>query len=595
MAVVGERKKRLWKKSFRRRKKDALSLGQQADEQIEEFLIRRFERLVSVKRFVFLWTILALALLVATILQYRNLSSYYQVLRPAPGGIYSEGLVGDFSNANPLYSAGAANASVSKLVFSGLFKYNKDNKLVGDLATSWDLDKNQTRYIVHLRHNVLWHDGAPFTADDVIFTYQTIQNPEAQSSLYSSWQGIKVTKKDAYTVNFDLPDPLSSFPYSMVNGIVPAHLLKKVPAVQMRSAEFNTDPVGTGPFEWKFVEVTGADSSKKQQRISLAAYDHYWAGRPKLDGFNITTFTNDKQLIAAFNKKQLNAISGLDSVPGDLASNKNIHIYRTTLTSAVMAFFNNSNPILSDVNVRRALVAGVDRNKIPSLLDYGVDLVNGPLLPGQLGYNPAIGEPAYNQDQANKSLDKSGWTKGKDGIRTKDGKPLRLTLSAQDTQDYTQIAQFLQRQWGSLGVKVEVHYYSVDDLQNVIIADHDYDILLYGISIGVDPDVFAYWDSSQASVSSQGHLNLSEYKSTAADQALEGARTRADSKTRAIKYKAFLSTWAQDVPALALYQPNYLYVSRGKVFNYGRPEFNSGADRYANVNQWMIRQKRVSM
>lgn len=191
MAVVDKQKKRRWKKSFRRRKKNAAALSQQADKQIEEFLIRRFERLVYVRRFVFLWTALMAVLFVATILQFRNLSSYYQVLRPVPGGIYSEGLVGDFSNASPLYSAGAANASVSKLVFSGLFKYNQDNKLVGDLAKDWTLDKNQTRYVVHLRHDVFWHDGAPFTADDVVFTYQTIQDPEAQSSLYPSWKGIK--------------------------------------------------------------------------------------------------------------------------------------------------------------------------------------------------------------------------------------------------------------------------------------------------------------------------------------------------------------------------------------------------------------------
>jgi ABC-type transport system substrate-binding protein len=87
---------------------------------------------------------------------------------------------------------------------------------------------------------------------------------------------------------------------------------------------------------------------------------------------------------------------------------------------------------------------------------------------------------------------------------------------------------------------------------------------LYGISLGVDPDVFAYWDSSQASISSQGHLNLSEYKSKAADQALESARTRADAQLRVTKYKAFLTAWTNDAPALALYQPNMLYISGGR-------------------------------
>jgi ABC-type transport system substrate-binding protein len=130
-----------------------------------------------------------------------------------------------------------------------------------------------------------------------------------------------------------------------------------------------------------------------------------------------------------------------------------------------------------------------------------------------------------------------------------------------------------------------VHYYSNDDIQKAVVPSHDYDILLYGISIGVDPDVFAYWDSSQASLSSQGHLNLSEYKSKAADQALESGRTRTDPELRATKYRGFLTAWANDVPALALYQPNSIYVSRGPVFNFERKAANTSADRFYNVKR----------
>jgi ABC-type transport system substrate-binding protein len=153
----------------------------------------------------------------------------------------------------------------------------------------------------------------------------------------------------------------------------------------------------------------------------------------------------------------------------------------------------------------------------------------------------------------------------------------------------------LQSQWSKIGVRVDVRYYGGDDLQKAVIPSHDYDILLYGISLGVDPDVFAYWDSSQASLSSQGHLNLSEYKSKAADQAIESARTRADSDLRITKYKVFLNAWVSDAPALALYQPNMIYVSRGPVFNYERKEANRSTDRFYNVNEWMIRQRHQTL
>lgn len=592
--MVDVQTKQKFKKVFRRRQKNAAEFSRQADEQIDRFLISRFERLVFVRRFVALWCGLFIVLLVVGVLQLRALGNYYQTLKPVAGGIYSEGVVGTFTNANPIYVTSAADSSVSHLVFSSLFKYNKNNILVGDLATGWSLSANQTRYSVHLRHGVSWHDGQPFTAADVVFTYQTIQDPEAQSSLYSSWQNIKVSQQGNYTVNFDLPNPLSSFPYSLTNGIIPAHAFKNILPIQMRSALFNESPVGTGPFEWKYVEVTGEKSANTEQHVTLAAYDHYWNGHPALDGINLTTFSDERHMTSAFNKKQINAMDGLDSVPTNLKSDKSVHIYNVPLTSEVMAFLNNSNPILADANVRKAMVSGINTQKVRSQLQYPVVAANEPLLAGQLGYDPTVQQLPFSQAVAEQLLTQNGWA-NTGGVLTKNALPMQFTMAAADTPDYAQVAQELQRQWAQLGIKVTVHYYSTNDLQNTIIANHAYDILLYGISIGVDPDVFAYWDGSQASLSSQGHLNLSEYKSQAANQALEGARTRVDPTLRAIKYKEFLTAWSSDAPALALYQPNFLYVSRGQVFNFNDKQINNNADRFDNVSQWMIRQRRQAL
>jgi peptide/nickel transport system substrate-binding protein len=595
MAGIDDATKKKLARKFKRRRRTAIQFGQQADQKIEQLLIRRFDRLLSVRRFVLLWILLFVTLIFTGIFQVRNLSSYYQSLQPVPGGLYTEGLVGNFTNANPLYATGAADTAVSRLVFSGLFKYDTSNKLAGDLAKNYSLSASQERYSVHLKHGLKWHDGRPVTADDVVYTYKTIQNIEAQSPLYSSWQSIKVTKQDNYTINFDLPNPLSAFPYSLTNGIVPAHILQKIPVEQLRSQPFNTDPVGTGPFEWKFVGVVGVSSDARQQRISLAANKNYQGGQPKLDGFNIISFTDEQHMVAAFESKQISAMSGLEKTPQELQNDKNITSYTTPLTTAVMAFFNNSKPPLNNASIRRALVESVNRTSINNILDQPVQLVDGPLLKGQLGYDPALTEPAYNLDDAKQILDKDGWVVASDGSRSKPGQALTFSLSAPSKPSYTKTAQFLQSQWAKLGVKLHVNYYDNADLQTSIVANHDYDILLDGINLGVDPDVFAYWDSTQASITSQGHLNLSEYKSAGADQAIEGARTRADPAIRAVKYKAFLTQWTKDLPALGLYQPNYLYVSHGPVFNYERRSANSAADRYYNVNNWMVRQKRQAL
>lgn len=590
MAGIDEQTKRRFKRRLRRRQKNALVLSQQADQQIENLLIRRFDRLMSVRRFVMLWTALLLILIFSSIFEARNLSSYYQSLQPVPGGLYTEGIIGNYTNANPLYATGAADTAVSRLVFSGLFKYNSDNELVGDLANDYKLSPSQTRYTIHLKHGLKWQDDYPISAADVVFTYKTIQNIESQSPLYSSWQGITVSKLDDYTVNFDLPNALSAFPYSLTNGIIPEHILRDIPPEQLRSAPFNTQPVGSGPFEWKFVEVTGSTPQDREQRISLAANKNYQGGRPKLDGFNLITFADEQRMISSFKNKQISAMSGLENVPDSLS--KDIRVYNTPLTTEVAAFFNISHNPLDDANVRKALILGTNRTRIPLLFDQPVRLADSPLLKGQLGYDKSLIEPGYDINAANQMLDQAGWTRGADGIRTKNGKPLAFVLAAQDTPNYSKAAQFLLQSWTKLGVKAQVSYYGRDELQGSVIANHDYDALLYGVSVGVDPDVYAYWDSSQASITSQGHLNLSEYKSSAADQAIEGGRTRADPAIRAVKYKTFLTQWMKDLPAMPLYQPNYLYITRGRVFNYERKSANSPADMYYGVNQWMVRQKR---
>ncbi len=590
--LPSEETRRKAKLLVRRRKRSAQEIGQQADGQIEKLLVRRFERLVFVRRFVLLWTGLFVLLIFSTIIQYRGLGRYYQTPQPATGGVFSEGLVGTFTNASPIYATGTANQAVSRLVFSGLFNYDRTGQLVGDLARTVKIDQSEKNYIVSLKPGILWHDGKPLTADDIVFTYRTIQNGSAQSPLFSSWQDIVVSKIDEYTINFRLPNPLAAFPHSLTNGIIPEHILNQIEPRQMRSAQFNTAPIGTGPFKWRFVQVDGSPATGLEQHITLAPFDQYFQGVPKMDGFSLTTFTDENRLLDAYYDKKINAISGLNDVPEDIVTGVSDEVYSTPLTSAVMAFFNNSRPGLNDVNVRKALVHAVDTKELVGQLQNVAGLVLSPLLSFQLGYDGGYAQARYDPAVANQLLDAAGYIKGPDGMRSKAGLPLEFSLVAQNTGNYTTTATYLQKKWAEIGVKTIVSYSRASDIQSDIIATHNYDILVHGISIGTDPDVYAYWDSTQASITSLGRLNLSEYRSKTADQALESARTRSDPAIRAVKYQSFVSTWVQEAPALALYQPTYVYVSRGPIFGYQKRVMIVPTDRYSNVQDWMIRQVR---
>jgi len=149
------------------------------------------------------------------------------------------------------------------------------------------------------------------------------------------------------------------------------------------------------------------------------------------------------------------------------------------------------------------------------------------------------------------------------------------------------------RNWRALGANVTPVLQSLTDFQTTL-EFHNYDALLYGVSIGIDPDVFAYWDSSQANILSNTRINFSEYKSTVADASLEAGRTRLDPVLRTIKYKPFLQAWQNDAPALGLYQPRFLYVTRGTVYGLSEHTLNVDTDRYNSVADWEIRTTKVT-
>ena len=579
-----------FRRRFRLQKRQVGEFGAQAEQHLETNFFKRLERLVRVRRFVVSWLLLVVLLVGVSIAQNRSLSSYYQTPQPVPGGTYTEGMLGTFSNASPIYATDLVDATVSELVFSGLLTYNEQNQLVGDLAESVMPNDRGTVYTVKLKPNLTWHDGKPLTADDVVFTYQVIQNPDADSPFFNSWQGVTVAAVDPLTVTFTLPNSLASFPYSLTNGIVPKHLLDGVIMSAMRTSAFNTaNPVGSGPFMWQAIQVSGGSLDDRQSQIALKAFPGYHAGEPKLSSFVVRSFRNPQALISSFQKHELNAVIGFDEVPQQLQDTDGLHRYNLLLTAEVMVFFKSSVPLFADSKVRKAFVYATDTTKVMGSLSYPTIPVREPLTKGQLGYNPAFHQLPYEPSSAAVLLDEAGWRMGADGFRSKDGVRLGFQLTTQEGGEYDRVARELQEQWRAIGADVEVVTVPDGATFQSTLANHSYEALLYGISIGPDPDVFVYWHSSQADILAPVRLNFSEYKSAQADAALAAGRTRADPALRAVKYAPFLQAWQADAPALGLYQPRVLYFTRQPVFGLNEHTINSDADRLTNVHNWMIR------
>lgn len=568
-------------------------ISSQTDKGIDTYLVKRLHNLPQVRRFLIGWVGLLFILSIGLLFQTRALSNKFESVKAQPGGNYSEGIIGSFSNANPLYTSSSVDSSVSKLVFSGLLKHDNNGKLTGDLAEDMKFDSTETTYTLKLRDNLKWHDGKPLTAKDVVFTYKLIQNPDTKSILYASWQNINIEAPDDRTVVFKLKNSLSSFPYSLTNGIVPEHVLKDVNPAQLRSNSFNNEtPVGSGPFKFSKVEVVGNTQNDRQERVALNAFDNYHFGKPKLDNFIFRTFSSEKSLVEAYEGKQVNAMVGLASMPEQLRGKADTQEYSVILAGQVDVFFKTNQDVLKDQSVRKALVLAADKKEALKDLDYPLVLADSPLLKSHIGYDKNIQQVTGKADEAKKILDAAGWVVDpKTGIRSKNGQKLAFKLNSQSTSEYSSITSALQKQWKDVGADVNVELQNDQELQSTL-ALHNYDALLYGVSIGADPDVFAYWHSSQGDPRSSTRLNFSEYKSTTADQGLEGGRTRSDPKLRTVKYKPFLEAWNNDAPALALYQPRFLYIARTPFYGFDVTKATSSADRFSTVEKWMIRESR---
>lgn len=293
-------------------------------------------------------------------------------------------------------------------------------------------------------------------------------------------------------------------------------------------------------------------------------------------------------------------MAGLDQAPEVLKGSAGAQVYNLPFTAAVMAFFRTQEGVLADAKVRQALVSAVDRRGVIETLPYPTKPVRQPLISGQIAYSSKYDQPGYDPAIPAKLLKDSGWLRGPDGLRYKNKQPLEFNVHFLDSREYTAVANRLASYWKAAGASVKLVPQNEADFKTTLSSAPSpgrpptYDVLLYGISVGADPDVYVYWHSSQIDLRSSVRLNFSQYKSSAADVALEAGRTRLDPKLRVAKYQPFLQAWKNDAPALGLYQPRLLYITHGPVHGLAETAINTDAGRLANVHNWQIRQELIT-
>jgi peptide/nickel transport system substrate-binding protein len=319
----------------------------------------------------------------------------HSVIIAQDGGDYIEGIVGSPGLINPIFSSNnETDQDITWLIFNGLLK-NEDGKLVNDLAEHYTISDDGLSYTFSIRKDVVFHDGAPLTADDIIFTVETIQNSQTASALYKSLSGFKAEKKDDYTVVFTLNKPFAPFLSLLSFGIVPKHILESTPPQSMRLADFNIKtPIGTGPFQIK--------SFKKDNRgviksYTLARNEKYYTHPPYLSTITLKFFANIDAALDALRNKNIDGISYLPTKYQTDALKKIVDIRSLSLPQYTAIFFNQQkNPYLSNAAVRKALTLAINRDELAEKMGSQITIIYGPILAGFVGYHPDIKKYNFN-------------------------------------------------------------------------------------------------------------------------------------------------------------------------------------------------------
>ena len=548
------------------------------------FILRRIENVRLVMTEIMIW-LAAIALLIAGLgIQYSWNSQGSKKDGAKFGGVYVEGVIGNISTLNPLLAASEPEQAVSRLLFSSLYNYDVTGALHTDLAESMTV-KDDKVYTIKLR-NAAWHDGKKLTAEDVVYTINLIKNPQVRSPLRVNWLDISARAIDDSTVEFMLPAVYAGFSHALTFPVIPKHILQSVSPSSMREADFSSNPVGSGPFAVKRVQTS--ESTSSTDVVRMEPNTKYYGAVSTLSRLELRAYGNESLLVKAVNSGEVSAASGLSLSAADNIKSKQYSTKHWLLNKGVYLLMNNRSQTLQDARVRRALRYATDTSSIRATVGDNVARLDTPILQSQIAQKlPAA--PDYNLDKAKALLKEAGWTYNQGQWKGKDGRPLAVAVTTSSGRDeYKKIVDALKQQWSKLGVDVQLREIDTSStttsfVQSVL-QPRDYDALLYELELGADPDVFAYWHSSQASASG---YNFANYSNRTVDNDLVGGRSRTNSALRAAKYIQFVNQWLNDAPAIGLYQSVGSYVlNNGASIVEPRGSLNTMNDRYADVTTW---------
>lgn len=504
---------------------------------------------------------------------------------PAYGGTLVEGEVGSPQFINPLLAVSDADRDLSALVYAGLMGLSGSGALVPVLAESYTISDDGKTYTFTIREGAMFSDGTPVTADDVVFTVEKAQNATIKSPKYADWAGVNAAASDSRTVRFTLAKPYAPFLSLTTLGILPSRIWRNVPSEAFPFSTLETSPIGAGPFT---IRAVSRDASGLIRNVSLDANPRYALGRPYLDGIRFEFYSRGEDLADA------RAGGAVESAYGVAAS----AALKAPYARVFGVFWNQSEKqVYARAEVRKALSTALDRSAIiSSALGGYATAIMGPVPPGVDIKQVPVPQSENPTAAAATILQSGGWTydgsarawslKASAGGGSASGAKQtldRITLRTSNVPELKNVASAVKADWEKLGIAVDIELYEPGDLSQNVIRPRKYEALLYGMVIGRDQDLYAFWDSQERN---DPGLNIALYANKTVDALLENARGSADQKARMAALQKIENIVSADYPAAFIYAPDFIYAVPGDLRGVLLPQIVTPSDRFATVASW---------
>ncbi|MDD5428161.1 MAG: peptide-binding protein [Candidatus Omnitrophica bacterium] len=480
---------------------------------------------------------------------------------PSYGDAIVVSSISDARTLVPILASDTASSDICGMVFNGLVKYDKNVRIVGELAESWEILEGGLVIIFHLKKNVKWHDGAPFTSKDVLFTYDKLIDPKVRTPYSGDFERIKsLETPDAHTVKVTYKEPFAPSLSSWGMWIMPEHLLKNE---DLNKTSFGRNPVGTGPYKFK--------SWKTGEKIELISNRDYFDGRPYIDRYIFRIIPDDATIFLELQTQgvDLSTLSPLQYTrqTGNNFFREHYNKFRYPSFGYTYLGYNLTDPKFRDVRVRQAINYAINKEEIVKAIFFGLaEVTTGPFMKDSWAYNRDVKGAPYDIARAGELLRGAGWldTDG-DGWIDKSGKPFEFTvLVNQGNGERLRAAEMIQKYMEDIGIKMKIRIVEWSAMLNEFIDKRRFEAVLMGWFLSRDPDNYDIWHSSKTR---QGEFNFAGYKNEEVDKLLlEGRRTFDESKRAAIYHRIHELIYA-DQPYTFLYSSDILPIVNSRFRN----------------------------